>query len=188
MEFPGAGGEGTLITSPGAIRIWLMPTNCWSPVAPHGCAAPSGTLWELQGGDLCSSASPCISSSDSLPKQSLSRGFLFYFGVTDVQADNIFLFSSPGSQEMKQLFGRVGIREGWQDKESWHCFGNNFIVTLQSCLSPVETPQSFYLCCQKWTQLGLYFIYLHSKLVLWFWCSRDGPSMSHPGNNSWCIK
>lgn len=131
-------GRGTLIKNPGAIRVWLVPPNSWSP---HGCAAPSGSSREG-----ISAPQPPLASPPVIPCQSRAGVGVFYsILVSQMYRLTIFLLALSW---MKQLFGRAGSGEGWQDKESWHRFGN-FIVTLQSCLSLVEAPQSFHLCCQK---------------------------------------
>lgn len=48
------------------------------------------------------------------------------------------------SLSLMKIFGRFGVGEGWQDKKSWRCFGNNFTVTLfipqWLCLPPPKFP------------------------------------------------
>lgn len=77
--------------------------NCWILVASRGCAAPPGTPWELWRG-ICAPQPP-LTSPPAIPCQSRARVglFKFCFGVRDVWADNIFLFSSAGSQFDEEL-------------------------------------------------------------------------------------
>lgn len=64
----------------------------------------------------------------------------FFYSILGLFYSILVSCSALLALSLMKIFGRFGVGEGWQDKKSWHCFGNNFTVTLQSCLSLVETP------------------------------------------------